>query len=146
MLKGIPSSISPDLLMILHQMDHGDRLLLADAHFPGHSLGPRVVRADGLLIATLLADILQLVQLDEPQNPLSIMEVDPGSTTDPQIEADYSHAVQSRQNLRHAPLRLDRAEFYKAVQSCFAIVMTGDTRPYGNLLITKGVTPPSPRG
>ena len=145
MLKGVPSSISPELLMILHQMGHGDRLLLADAHFPGHSVGQRVVRADGLLIAPLLADILQLLQLDEPQNPLAMMEVDPGSTADPHIEADYSHAVQSHQELHQAPLRLGRAEFYKAAQSCFAIVMTGDTRPYGNLLITKGVTPTRPR-
>ena len=148
MLKGIPPLIGPELLKILHQMGHGDRLTLADAHFPGHSLGPEVVRADGLRIAPLLAAILHLLQLDfEPDHaseasPLVMMQVDPADVADPRIEADYVQAVARFQPGLPAPLRLPRAQFYQAARTSFAIVMTDDTRPYGNLLITKGVTPP----
>ena len=37
MLKGIHPIISPELLKILSEMGHGDEIVLADAHFPGHT-------------------------------------------------------------------------------------------------------------
>ncbi len=49
-LKGISPLISPTLLKILAEMGHGDEIVLADAHFPSHSICPphiSVVRADG---------------------------------------------------------------------------------------------------
>jgi hypothetical protein len=46
MLKGIDPCLSPDLLKLLAEMGHGDELVLADAHFPGHSLNARVLRAE----------------------------------------------------------------------------------------------------
>ena len=52
MLKGISRYVSPELLAVLHEMGHGDEIILADAHFPGHSIGPRVIRADGIPIKT----------------------------------------------------------------------------------------------
>ena len=143
MLKEISPLISPDLLRILAQMGHGDRLTLADAHFPGHSLGPQVVRADGLMIAPLLDGILHLVQMDDRGAPLLMMAVDAGTAVDPQIEADYMRVARTFQPELPAPARLAREAFYQAARASFAIVMTGDTRPYGNLLITKGVTPVS---
>ena len=48
MLKGIHPCVSPELLKTLAEMGHGDEIILADAHFPGHSFNPRVIRADGL--------------------------------------------------------------------------------------------------
>jgi len=48
MLRGISPLLSPELLAALYRMGHGDALVLADAHFPGESLGRRVLRADGL--------------------------------------------------------------------------------------------------
>jgi L-fucose mutarotase len=48
---------------------HGDRLVLADSNFPSASVcggeGPRLVRADGHAIPTLLEAILQLLPLDQ---------------------------------------------------------------------------------
>jgi L-fucose mutarotase len=140
MLKGISHLIGPDLLRILHQMGHGDRLTLADAHFPGHSLGPQVVRADGLEIAPLLTGILALLHLEESQ-PLTLMEFDADFVGDPHIGASYLQVAERFQPALRSPLRLQRQEFYNAARTSFAIVMTGDTRPYGNLILTKGVTP-----
>ena len=45
--------MSPSLLEVLARMGHGDEIVLADAHFPGESFNPRVIRADGLKIADL---------------------------------------------------------------------------------------------
>jgi L-fucose mutarotase len=142
MLKGIPRLIGPELLRTLHEMGHGDRLLLADAHFPAHTMGQRVLRADGLLIAPLLADILVLLELDQPANPLAMMQVEPPDEVDTSIEADYLRAIRAHYTDAEAPLRLAREDFYERARRSFAILVTGDTRPYGNLMLTKGVTPP----
>lgn len=61
MLKGIDPVISPDLLKILAEMGHGDEIVLADAHFPGHTFCPKnVLRGDGLQIPDLLNGIIPL--------------------------------------------------------------------------------------
>ena len=140
MLKGIPRLISPKLLKTMHEMGHGDRILLADAHFPAHSLGQRVLRADGLLITPLLTDILTLLELDQPGNPIAMMQVEPPDRVDLQLEEDYLRVVRTHYPSAQSPLRLARSDFYQAARNCFAILITGDTRPYGNLLLKKGVT------
>ena len=50
MLIGIAPCVSPELLMLLARMGHGDELVLADAFFPGDICNSRVVRADGIRI------------------------------------------------------------------------------------------------
>uniref|UniRef100_UPI0027D2EBFD RbsD/FucU domain-containing protein n=1 Tax=Endozoicomonas sp. ONNA2 TaxID=2828741 RepID=UPI0027D2EBFD len=62
MLKGISPLISPDLLKLLAEMGHGDEIIFADAHFPGHTLNNRVIRADGLMVDQLLQAIMPLFE------------------------------------------------------------------------------------
>jgi L-fucose mutarotase len=141
MLKGISRFISPELLAVLHRMGHGDEIILADAHFPGHSLGPQVLRADGIVITELLDGILPLFELDSYAPPLVMMEVVPGDALDPEVERDYMAVIQRYAPSAPAPQRVERHAFYVRARSAFAIVMTGETRKYGNLLLKKGVTP-----
>ena len=142
MLKGISPLISPELLSVLARMGHGDRIVLADAHFPGESTNPRCLRADGLLIADLLEAILPLFELDAYiDDPLLMMAPVEGDHLDSSVEANYQAIVK-----KHAPgtpdiARLERFAFYDEAASAFAVVMTGDTAKYGNLILTKGVTP-----
>jgi L-fucose mutarotase len=140
LLKGISTLISPDLLRTLHEMGHGDELLLADAHFPGHRFGNRILRADGLGITPLLDAIMPLLELDLAVNPLSMMLADGSDVLDPTVEADYLQAIRRSMPAANRPERLDRAAFYQKAQACFAIVMTGELRPYGNIFLRKGVT------
>ena len=79
MLIGISPLIGPDLLVTLSRMGHGDELVLADAHFPTESVGARVVRADGLLVADLLDGILPLFAIDS-YVPDPIVMMAPAST------------------------------------------------------------------
>lgn len=141
MLKGISKFIGPELLAVLHRMGHGDEIVLADAHFPGHSLGPLVLRSDGIPVADLLDGILPLFELDSYAPPVVMMAVVEGDTLDPAVEGDYMRVL--KKHLKHAPqpVRLDRFAFYERARGAFAIVMTGETRKYGNLLLKKGVTP-----
>jgi L-fucose mutarotase len=140
MLKGISSVISPELLMTLHQMGHGDEIVLADAHFPGHSVGRRVLRADGIPVAALLDAILPLFALDSYAPPLVMMEVVAGDSLDDAVESDYMEAIRRHAPNVPLPLRLKREEFYLRSKEAFAVVMSGEVRKYGNILLKKGVT------
>ncbi len=142
MLKGISPLLGPDLLAVLCRMGHGDEIVLADAHFPGESLGVAVVRADGLRVAALLDAILPLFELDSYADaPVAMMQAVPGDRLDPAVEASYRQAID-----RHAPGtpaigRVERFAFYERARRAFAIVMTGETAKYGNVILKKGVTP-----
>lgn len=141
MLKGISPHLSPDLLKTLAEMGHGDEIILADAHFPGHTFCKRVLRADGVLISTLLDAILPVFELDSYAPPLVMMRVVAGDSLDPQVEIDYMKAIR-----RHAPdapafERIDRFAFYDRAKNVYAVLMTGEARKYGNILLKKGVTP-----
>ncbi len=141
MLKGISKFIGPELLLILHQMGHGDEIVLADAHFPGHALGQKVVRADGVSVRDLLDGILPLIELDSYAPPLVMMEIVKGDPLDPAVEQDYMTVISRHAPQAPHPIRLERHAFYGRAKGAFAIVMTGELRKYGNLLLKKGVTP-----
>lgn len=142
MLLGISPLISPDLLSILYRMGHGDEIVLADAHFPGETWGRRVVRADGLRICDLLDAILPLFALDSyVDHPLIMMAAAEGDELDPEVEISYRQAVD--RHWPHTPSieRIGRFEFYDRAKEAFALVMTGETAKYGNMILKKGVTP-----
>ena len=141
MLKGIHPAVSPELLKILAEMGHGDELILADAHFPGHSFNHRVLRADGLGVTTLLEGILPLFELDSYAEPLVMMQAVAGDKLDPAVEQAYMEVVKRHVPGAIPPVRIDRFAFYERARSAFAVVMTGETAKYGNLLLKKGVTP-----
>ena len=143
MLKGISRYISPELLALLHRMGHGDEIVLADAHFPGHSIGPQVLRADGITVTQLLDGILPLFELDSYAPPLVMMEAVQGNTLDPQVESDYMEVIRRHVPSASPPERIERFAFYERARRAFGIVMTGELRKYGNLLLKKGVTPVS---
>ncbi|MGD0631437.1 MAG: L-fucose mutarotase [Terracidiphilus sp.] len=142
MLKGISKYLSPELLTVLYQMGHGDEIVLADAHFPGHTVGRRVLRADGLPVSALLEGIMPLLEIDSYAPPLVMMEVVPGDWLDPEVESDYMQIVRKYAPAAPLPQRIQREAFYARARDAFAVVMTGELRKYGNLLMKKGVTPP----
>lgn len=141
MLKGISKYLSPELLSALYRMGHGDEIVLADAHFPGHSLGPQVIRADGITVVQLLEGIMPVFELDSYANPLIMMEYVPGDEPDQTVEEDYMRVIRLHAASAPSPVRIERHVFYERVRRAFAIVMTGELRKYGNLVLKKGVIP-----
>lgn len=139
MLKGISPVLSPELLKVLCEMGHGDEIVLADSNFPGAGIGRRIIRADGLSITTLLEAILPLFPLDTYVDPLIMMQVVAGDKADPAVEADYMKVVQLYQPGSTAPMRIERNAFYERARQAFAVLMTGESRIYGNLILKKGV-------
>jgi L-fucose mutarotase len=142
MLKGISSLISPELLKVLAEMGHGDEIVLADAHFPGHTFNARTLRADGLMIDDLLEAILPLFELDAYSPcPVFMMSAVQGDQLDPDIEESYMSVVGKFYPEVTAPARVERFAFYEQAKKAYAVVMTGDTAKYGNIILKKGVTP-----
>ena len=141
MLKGVSPAISPELLKIMAEMGHGDELILADAHFPGHTFCEKVVRADGLRIPELLEGILPLLELDSYDDPLIMMAAVEGDALDPLVEEHYMASI--IKSLPDAPVvkRIDRFAFYERAEKAYACVLTGELAKYGNIILKKGVTP-----
>ena len=137
MLKGISPLISPDLLKVLAEMGHGDEIIFSDAHFPGHTFNSRVLRADGLGCDALLEAIIPLFELDAYAPPVVMMAPVAGDSLDPSVEEKYRKAM----GYEGAVDRIDRYAFYERAKVAYAVVITGETAKYGNILLKKGVTP-----
>ncbi|MCD6544441.1 MAG: L-fucose mutarotase [Flavobacteriaceae bacterium] len=142
MLKGISPIISPDLLSVLARMGHGDEIIFADAHFPGETFNPNVLRADGIKIPELLEAVLPLFELDSYVDaPLIMMAAVEGDTLDPSVESSYLEKIKLTNSQIIVTARIDRFAFYERAKNAFAVVMTGETAKYGNIILKKGVTP-----
>ena len=141
MPKGISPLISPDLLATLCRMGHGDEIVLADAHFPGHSIHPEALRADGVAIPPLLDAILPLFALDTyDEAPALMMETVSGDMADPRVETSYQEALTRLVPEAPAIQKLERFAFYERAKQAYAIIVTGDTAKYANIILKKGVT------
>ncbi|MDF2485903.1 MAG: fucose isomerase [Herbinix sp.] len=143
MLKNIPKLISPQLLKVLCEMGHGDTIVLADGNFPSESIGKAaiVIRADGHGIPELLDAILQLFPLDTyVDQPVALMKVVPGDTVQTPIWEDYGQLLKLHDLRGDAAIRtVERFDFYEEAKKAYAIVATGESALYANILLQKGV-------
>ncbi len=131
MLKGISKLIPPELLKILCEMGHGDRLVIADANFPAASCANRLVRLTGQGSEAVLEAVLSLFPLDEaPKTSIVVMATDDGST--PEIWKVYeTHA--------DALVPIERFKFYEEAKKAYCIIATSESALYANAILTKGV-------
>lgn len=143
MLKGIPKILSPELLKVLAEMGHSDRLVISDGNFPAESMGRNgiVIRCDGHGVPELLDAILQLFPLDTyVEHPVNLMEVMPGDDVETPIWDTYKEIV-SRYDPRGADAvgNIERFAFYEEAKTAYAIIATGESALYANVMLQKGV-------
>jgi len=140
MLKGIPSILSPELLKILMEMGHGDEIILADGNFPAASCAQRLVRCDGHGVPGLLDAILKFFPLDTfVDKPVSLMAVVPGDPTKPVIWEEYRDIVKKYDERAGDFEFVERFEFYERTKKAYAVVATGESALYANIILKKGV-------
>jgi L-fucose mutarotase len=142
MLKGIPPILSPELLKVLAEMGHGDEIVLADGNFPAESMGKNaiVIRADGHTVPEILDAVLTLLPLDKyVEQPAALMEVVPGDPVVPTIWEEYRTLLEKHGENPQAVEMMERFAFYERAKKAYAIVATGETAIYANILLKKGV-------
>lgn len=141
MLKGISPLLSPDLLQVLAAMGHGDEIVLADANFPAASIGKRLLRLTGVPAPQVLDAVLSLLPLDTfVPHAAFTMQVVGDATAVPEVVAEFNALL--HKHGCQATASLERFAFYERAAQAFAVVATGETRVYGNILLKKGVVLP----
>ncbi len=139
MLKGIPQILSPELLKILMEMGHGDEIVIADGNFPAAAIARRLVRSDGNRIPELLNAILSFFPLDKyVPKPVALMQLVPGETYKPEIWETY-RSICKKQEFFTDFEHLERFAFYERAKKAYAVIATGETALYANIILKKGV-------
>jgi L-fucose mutarotase len=142
MLKGIDPLLGPELLAILRAMGHGDEIVLADGNFPSAALAQRLIRADGIDALRMLEAVLSVMPLDDFASAAFRMAVVGKPKEVPAIAHEF-HKLLRKEGEKRPIEALERNAFYERARGAFAIVATGETRLYGNLILKKGVIRPS---
>lgn len=149
LLKGIDPLLTADLLHVLRSMGHGDKLCVCDCNFPAAKIKKKTTSQECITLTVPLPEALNAICSVLPldyfvQSPVYFMAPQEGSEL-PQA------GVEVHQQLKEAILRhcadvtispLERFAFYEESETCFAIVQTLERRPYGNVILTKGVVGP----
>ncbi len=146
MLKNIPPILSPELLKVLCEMGHGDRICIGDGNYPGISDakkgGAVFLRADGHGVPELLDAILQVIPLDAhvDQPVLRMEKMDRDKDVPTPIWDEYDKII-AKYDPRGAKAvaSCERFEFYRQARTCYCILQSGESAIYANLILQKGV-------
>ena len=139
MLKGISSIISPDLLKVLMEMGHGDEIVLADGNFPAASIAQRLIRSDGHPVPPILEAVIKLFPLDSyVEHAVALMAVVPGDSIQPAIWENYREIIQRYEKFSEFEY-VERFAFYERAKHAYAVVATGETAAYANIILKKGL-------
>lgn len=138
MLKNIPKEISPTLLKVLCEMGHGDEIVIADANFPSASNANILIRADGISACDMLNSILRLIPLDQyDTNNFVLMQKCDGDTVDTDIWNEYAEILKKYEPKAEMSFE-ERFAYYERAKKAYAVIATGETKQYANIILKKG--------
>lgn len=124
-------------------MGHSDRLVIADGNFPAESMGKDaiVIRMDGHGTTEILDAILQVFPLDSyVEHPLNLMEVMPGDPVETPIWENYEKIIAKHDSRGGSAIgQIERFAFYEEAKKFYAIIATGESALYANIMLQKGV-------
>ena len=143
MLKGIPRILSPELLKVLCEMGHADRIVISAGNFPAESVGKNgiVVRLDGHGVPEVLDAILTVFPLDTyVEHPVNLMEVMKGDPVETPIWDTYAKILKDHDERGDKMIgHIERFAFYEEAAAAYAVVVTGESALYANIMLQKGV-------
>ncbi len=142
MLKGIHPLLGPELLHAIRTMGHGDEIVVVDANYPASTMGPPVVRADGVDALSITEAILAHMPLDDFVDESAWrMEVVGDPTAVPEVCAQFQDLVNELAgDFKVVPI--ERFAFYERSRKAAYIVASTEFRLYGNIILKKGVVRP----
>ena len=142
MLKNIPSVLPPELLKILMEMGHGEEIVIADGNVPGASIAKNLIRCDGHGVPVILDAVMKLLPLDQyVEQPVALMQVVPGDNVVPTIWDEYETIINKYEpaGMKNGFDMVERFAFYERAKKAYAVVMTGESAIYANIILKKGV-------
>lgn len=140
MLKGVSPLLSPDLVQALCAMGHGHRIAIVDANYPLPDGPARIMRIVGARGPEILDAILSLTPVeinDDTAACRMIVDGDPDKMLP--VLGEFEQTLRGHEPSVSAVKAIPPDTFKKMAAESFAIVMSGDTRVYGNFMVTKGV-------
>lgn len=149
LLKGLDPLLTADLLYVLRSMGHGDKLLICDCNFPAAEVATKTTSQKCVVLTTTLPEALAAICSVLPLDhfvavPVWYMAPSEGLVLPPAGEAVLSESKLAIR--RHSPSvnigPIERFAFYEEARTCFAVVQTLERRPYGNVILHKGVVGP----
>lgn len=128
--------------MALRAMGHGDEIVIADGNFPAESSARRMVRLDGVDASAVVRAVLSVMPLDSfvDDPAISMAVVDEPKSIPPTVK-QFQKVIDAVADNPAMIVPLERFAFYERAKTAFVIVQTGERRPYGNLILKKGVLP-----
>lgn len=149
LLKGIDPLLTADLLYILRSMGHGDKVVICDCNFPASEVATKTTLKQCIVLTTTVPETLSAICSVLPldyfvEAPVGFMAPSPGIELPPSGQEVLDQAKESIQmhaaDVKMGPI--ERFAFYEEARSCFAVVQTLERRPYGNVILQKGVVGP----
>ena len=140
MLKNLSHLLAPELLKILCEMGHGDEIVIADGNFPAASVNDRVVRLDGHNGVEVLKAVISVFPLDTyAESNAILMAPVPGDNVETPIWQDYAAVLNDSEGDAVRMEQIERFDFYERAKKAYAVIATGESALYANLILKKGV-------
>ena len=145
MLKNIDPLLNPSLLYVLRAMGHGDVLSIVDSNFPADSVSSttvhgEVIRFDGVGIPEVAKAVFSVFPLDSfIEAPIKYMQVVGEPETLLEVHTDLHRIALENSDREWKMDSVERHIFYELSRKTYAVIATGERRPYGCFMITKGV-------
>lgn len=146
MLRGIPDIIGSDLLKALADTGHGDLIVIADHFYPPITKSPNAVsiQAKGVGAAQMVDAILKLVPLDVEYEKYPIQYMIPDADSGIVMESSpvwegVKEAVVNNGYDVSCVGEIERTKFYEKAGRAYVTVCTSETKPYGCIILQKGV-------
>jgi L-fucose mutarotase len=140
MLKGVSPILSPELMFAMMKMGHGDEIVLADGNFPADANAQRIARADGHGVVALLEAVLKFLPLDTfVEAPVAVMQPVGDDAAEPPIWAEFRRLTAAAAGRSIELDCVERFDFYERARNAYAIVASGETAIYANVILKKGV-------
>lgn len=146
MLKKIPALLGPELVKILMEMGHGDEIVIADGNFPAASistetLGENLIRMDGHGVPVVLKAILEVFPLDGyADNAVGLMQIVEGDAVKTPIWDEYRKIIEASDECEKFNdfEYIERFDFYDRAKDAYAVIATGESALYANIILKKG--------
>lgn len=141
MLKGIDPILSPDLLSALRAMGHRHDIAIVDANFPCDA-ACRPIRLDGVSATRVLDGVLSVFPLEREEPQVAWRMIADGQPRKMlPVFQDFDALIEKHVGRKGLISPVPPDDFKGKVRDAYAVVLTGELRLYGGIILRKGVIP-----